>query len=826
MMRLRGEWSVSVHRELEDVLEIWKRRSDPLECTAVLHVGFERPPSREFDEIAARFPGLMLLTASARFALPSGFAASEGEAGRAGSLPVYLGIRGWGYSVDEALIPNASHKNLSPALPAPSGWVRRYVERFPDASSEFAERGIWDESTYCDYESTLPRPLRRSAGIFRLEEILAGDHDDPCAFARAAPPWLSSRGFDLLPTTVRVSNVFERIRVKSVSDLGKLTLDDLLHTQNFGRKSVADLLSTLKGALQAGPLESVADDKVVYSTLLEAINTSLFKYPERDQDILRRRMGLGCPQETLQELGERYGITRERIRQIEAKAVKRIIREETWDDILRFKIEELISDRYVPLIIDGLEDLDPWFFGIGSERSTLEFVLESTTDGRINCVKIDDVMYVGAMKQSDWESALSSSRRLLDDSANNAWTSAYCQSLVQVMLPERCKEFRDLLWDHASRNAQFAESNGQSVLVGYGRSVEKLVQVVLTESAGPLHYSTIAALIEERTGRDVDLRRAHNAAANVAFLFAPGTFGLEQHLPISAEAIELLADEAEQVVAEGPVGRQWHSAEIANAIIERGSAVVPVVDKYILDIALRRCSTLEKLGRMIWSVSNNGVEENYKIDLRQAIISILQEAQTPLHASEIKRRLISMRGINKFFQIAAVDPIIRIDPGIWGLNDRDLSIKRPQQKRVLDGIVDMLQKRGNGIHYSELEGSPTLSGWKLSVTGFFGLAVTDSRLRVSVGGHLFLQEWGEPRRESLTDAVRIVMDGAPAPLAISDIVDLVEARLGRSCDRAAISACLQTIDAVYHPSDGVWMKTAVSGPEDQWEDSEEPATAA
>lgn len=224
---------------------------------------------------------------------------------------------------------------------------------------------------------------------------------------------------------------------------------------------------------------------------------------------------------------------------------------------------------------------------------------------------------------------------------------------------------------------------------------------------------------------------------------------------------------------------------------------------------------------MLWTASNTGAAENYRIDLRQAIISILQEAQAPLHTSEIKQRLIAMRGINSFFQIAPVDPIIRIDPGIWGLNDRDLSIKRPQQKQILDGIVGVLQRRGNGIHYSELEGSPTLSVWKLSVTGFFGLAVTDSRLRVSVGGHLFLQEWGEPRRESLTDAVRIVMDDASTPLAITDIVELVEARLGRSCDRAAISACLQTIDAVYHPLESVWTSAHTSPSEDDCEVSTE-----
>jgi hypothetical protein len=67
----------------------------------------------------------------------------------------------------------------------------------------------------------------------------------------------------------------------------------------------------------------------------------------------------------------------------------------------------------------------------------------------------------------------------------------------------------------------------------------------------------------------------------------------------------------------------------------------------------------------------------------------------------------------------------------------------------------------------------------------------------------------------------MVMEVSPSPLKITDILDRVEARLGRSCDRAAISACLQTIDAVYHPLEGVWTAAAISLPEDEWEASDE-----
>jgi RNA polymerase primary sigma factor len=45
----------------------------------------------------------------------------------------------------------------------------------------------------------------------------------------------------------------------------------------------------------------------------------------REQDILRLRFGLGdTDPHTLEEIGERFALTRERIRQIEAKALAKL----------------------------------------------------------------------------------------------------------------------------------------------------------------------------------------------------------------------------------------------------------------------------------------------------------------------------------------------------------------------------------------------------------------------------------------------------------------------------------------------------------------------
>src|SRR5690606_23901169 len=134
-----------------------------------------------------------------------------------------------------------------------------------------------------------------------------------------------------------------------------------------------------------------------------------------------------------------------------------------------------------------------------------------------------------------------------------------------------------------------------------------------------------------------------------------------------------------------------------------------------------------------------------------------QEAGAPLSTDDVRKRVMESRGVDKLFQIFPVDPVIRIAPGVWGLNDRDLPIKRPEQGRFLDALVDLLRERRAGLHYTELERSAALKSWGLSVTAFFSLATLDPRLRVSTGRYLYLHEWGGPRRESLGQAVRAVM---------------------------------------------------------------------
>ena len=67
-----------------------------------------------------------------------------------------------------------------------------------------------------------------------------------------------------------------------------------------------------------------ADRALINESLAKEIERSLATLTERESDIIKLFFGIGCQEMTLEEIGERFGLTRERVRQIKEKAIRRL----------------------------------------------------------------------------------------------------------------------------------------------------------------------------------------------------------------------------------------------------------------------------------------------------------------------------------------------------------------------------------------------------------------------------------------------------------------------------------------------------------------------
>ena len=67
-----------------------------------------------------------------------------------------------------------------------------------------------------------------------------------------------------------------------------------------------------------------ADRALMMESLGKEIQRALATLTERETDIITQFFGLGCQEMTLEEIAERFGLTRERVRQIKEKAIRRL----------------------------------------------------------------------------------------------------------------------------------------------------------------------------------------------------------------------------------------------------------------------------------------------------------------------------------------------------------------------------------------------------------------------------------------------------------------------------------------------------------------------
>ncbi len=87
----------------------------------------------------------------------------------------------------------------------------------------------------------------------------------------------------------------------------------------FSEGDESSLLDVLEN-----PNAPMADHKLVGESLKAEVNQALQTLSERERNVIKAFFGIGQPEMTLDEIGSKYGLTRERVRQLKEKALRRL----------------------------------------------------------------------------------------------------------------------------------------------------------------------------------------------------------------------------------------------------------------------------------------------------------------------------------------------------------------------------------------------------------------------------------------------------------------------------------------------------------------------
>jgi RNA polymerase primary sigma factor len=121
------------------------------------------------------------------------------------------------------------------------------------------------------------------------------------------------------PTTEELAEALER-PVREVKDMKRIAQAPVSLEQPVGEDGVAELGDLIEDG-SATPLEQTID-----TLRRETLACALASLPERERGVVAMRYGLdGEEPRTLKEIGSAFGVTRERIRQLEAQALTKLM---------------------------------------------------------------------------------------------------------------------------------------------------------------------------------------------------------------------------------------------------------------------------------------------------------------------------------------------------------------------------------------------------------------------------------------------------------------------------------------------------------------------
>lgn len=125
--------------------------------------------------------------------------------------------------------------------------------------------------------------------------------------------------FEREPSAEELANELE-MDIEEISDTMKLSGKQVSMDAPFALGEENSLLDILENVQQPAP-----DNQLINESLKVEIRNALASLPEREAEVLRLYFGIDVDYAmTLEEIGEKFNLTRERVRQIKEKAIRRL----------------------------------------------------------------------------------------------------------------------------------------------------------------------------------------------------------------------------------------------------------------------------------------------------------------------------------------------------------------------------------------------------------------------------------------------------------------------------------------------------------------------
>lgn len=478
--------------------------------------------------------------------------------------------------------------------------------------------------------------------------------------------------------SVRSSNVFAKQNYQKIGDLISLSEIDFLKLPNFGRRSLNEIIKFLDGyGLKLGTnkdayinyqnKKSNYEDHEIPENMIKNFRQAIASFKERETKIILLR----CENLTLEEISLRYDVTRERIRQIEAKALSKLKHPTSrwmshyWSD----KLDNIFDRSILPVTLDLIASVDGCFFHSEDEKNLMNYLVSNCCWDKFQFVSFNGNKFLSRISQKTLDEARLAVNNLVIECLGK--TQSEIENLAKSIVPSEGREFLSSLVSDSLKYSIFEDKDGEQVLLTYSerRSGFSVADHIMRNAENPLKTEEIEHIIKTKFP-EMDVRNVLNRFQDLRDVFPlrHGVWAKIKHLGFSDYELNQMCVEIQSAI-DSIDKTQFHSQDILTILQTNGSEFSDRLDGFKLAGLIRKFCLATYLGRSVFSKDQTLTS---RLLLHDIIVSVLREAGQPLTTSKIRDQVIKVRGFEGYFQIFPKPPIVALGQGYYALDHWDI----------------------------------------------------------------------------------------------------------------------------------------------------------
>jgi hypothetical protein len=558
---------------------------------------------------------------------------------------------------------------------------KKTVEEISEAIKQFSER---DNILFPFEDNPSPsvqQEQTKTESLLSFEDLIKSKFDEN----------LLDTPVDELDISVRALNGLKKAGLKTIGDIVNFGLQNFRENRNIGRKTIEGIKNAIL-VFQKAKAHNINE-----ITFIDAINGILVSLSPKDLPIIKSRYGYkDGKRETLEDIGIRSGITRERVRQIIVKAIKQIKRKEKKS--LQRLIEAieglLLRHKGIICVKDIAKDK---YFVLG-KRNHLSFLMNLIVDLYEERYRIIDKFFLTSLSDTEIKLLHSDIRKAALTCRYPIKKKEFIKSLISSVGPIS----KHYLAYYLIRK-EHIEITEEKILSPGRLSVPQRVKLIMKDINKPMHFTEIAKFYINHFGetgvKASDLEHALHARIGDSrdfILVGPGTFLLREKFKLPGDIGKIVEKSREILLnLECISDTKYLIRELKKRNIDVGN-----LNAYSLKGILLEYPGFVGTGYGKFAIGIEELAHKYKRkSLNNLIYEILLSSSKPVHWKVIWKELQKRRGFPDYVITKCLydDPtFIKVGAATYTVKEI-INMYEEKRNAIIDFVKEWIKLKGNAI---------------------------------------------------------------------------------------------------------------------------------